>query len=347
MDVKPFPTKTLHGKPVLWAETAEEASLFRQRAHEIGLDLGLGAAFVGKRNGKERGNDYTQGTFYEYDLELDGARNALVKAPDSITDLVQWCACDVTLSVGDVPVLSIEDTTHLQGNNLFQRLPRVGRSTVLGIPAVTLQGIGPKLTGPGKFYALHRFMAAHIELTRQGKAPSVVLLYDDEASLKRQLKRLMAITRAALDGNAKALGAELSSVQEEMKAFLMLADDVPELPCITVSDEEVRINIGVRPDRNSWHKKGSGQMDTYVGLIYAAGVLFGTKPGGGKRSVVAHFKHLPNDFWWFKPSNHSLYSTLPQKFATFSYGSTEVGWYHKRPTKDFPGAGERRGLDDE
>ncbi len=331
---RPFETEVGDNEVVLWAETAAEADLFLQRMERNGAAFEIDRAFVGKRSVKDRGNRYIGGTFYEYDAESGGAVESGIIAPKAIVDLVQWCASDVMLSRGAEPLISIEDTTHIAGNNLFQRLPRVARSSFLGVPSVIFQGIGPKLTGKSRTWALHRFLSAYLKVNLVGSAPCLTVFYEGEKEAAAREDELIRLAGFAVSGDGQKFGRLSDRFLAKMKTIHSeIQGPVPPIRCIDVTDDEVRVLIGVRPERKSWAQKGSGQMDTYVGLIFAARLLFALQDNGEKtKEVVAFFKNLPPDFWWFADSNHSLYNTLPKEFADrYEYGSDELGRYDRRP----------------
>ncbi|HDN2671899.1 TPA: hypothetical protein ACGQVR_001475, partial [Klebsiella michiganensis] len=110
----------------IWAESPEEARNFIRNIYsKVNLPI-ISGIRVAKKNPSSRGNNYVAGSYYiaTNDEHVD-VTNELIQAPQAIVELVQWCTCDIMISVGDHPVCVIEDTTHIVRMNVFQRVPRI------------------------------------------------------------------------------------------------------------------------------------------------------------------------------------------------------------------------------
>jgi hypothetical protein len=84
---------------ILWAESPEEARMFLNRIGGTPAFPDIERIFVAKRSGTSRSNKYVGGEYYvtSNDKAVD-VFEQVVASPPGITDLVQWCTCDVMLS---------------------------------------------------------------------------------------------------------------------------------------------------------------------------------------------------------------------------------------------------------
>ncbi|HCB0059510.1 TPA: hypothetical protein MYL02_002618, partial [Klebsiella pneumoniae] len=144
----------------IWAESPEEARNFIRNIYsKVNLPI-ISGIRVAKKNPSSRGNNYVAGSYYiaTNDEHVD-VTNELIQAPQAIVELVQWCTCDIMISVGDHPVCVIEDTTHIVRMNVFQRVPRIIKAAQLGVHAIILQGTqGLDLNKRGDNWAIYRYM---------------------------------------------------------------------------------------------------------------------------------------------------------------------------------------------
>ena len=83
----------------LWAESPEEARNFLARGRQSNFIRGLSKIFVAKRSANSRGNNYTGGVYYRTtnDENVD-VYDDVILAPGKVTELVQWCTCDIMVS---------------------------------------------------------------------------------------------------------------------------------------------------------------------------------------------------------------------------------------------------------
>lgn len=302
----------------LWAESPEEARLFLGRARRQDLP-GFDRIMVAKRSAKNRSNDYVDGEYFQTSNDAHvTVYDDIEIAPPAIVDLVQWCTCDVMLSQGDAPVCVLEDTTHIVRMNVYQRFPRLVRAAMLGVPAIALQGTrGLDFRLRGDCWGMHRYMRAYAAASRKypdaGVLPYTYLPGADEARAERDafsyMKALITGDVARSEALRKRKVAEIEDIAEHGFQGHVARD----IQSIHVGPTEVTVNIGAQPDKKSWHEKGSGQMDPYIGMIAAAKFIY-CFDGAGKqvKDLVVAFKHLPEDFFWFRNwrTSRSLYKTL-------------------------------------
>lgn len=311
---------------ILWAESPEEARTFLFR---IAADVAfpkIAKIFVAKRNGKVRSNSYTSGEYWPTsdDDAIDVYRES-VGAPPRITELVQWCTCDVMLSWGDKPIVVIEDTTHIVRMNLFQRYARLARAASLGVPGAVLQGTqGLDLSKRGDVWALHRYLAAFQAMTRvHPVAPTLPLWYVPASGNElRVVDSLVAYVRLLIAGDfpgAKAIVDKQLADIDVLLAAGVQGERVRDVPSIDhTSESDVVVRIGANPNVKSWQEKGSGQMDPYVGMILAAKYLHCyDRYGRQVRRLRVDFTKLAPGFWFFREGAKAtaLYKRLPFEFA--------------------------------
>ncbi len=306
-------------KITVWAESSGEAEQFLKRIARSGLTFRIDEIYVAKTSGKSRANTYRGGQYHKYDIAQQACLDDMVKAPQSVIDAVQWCSCDLMIAVDDVVRLCIEDTTHLQGNNLFQRIPRLAKASMLGIPSIIFQGTrNLNLSQRGMRWAMKRYLNALLVINDIYKTWCIALLYHNDQEELSKEKRLIGICNEVVMGSGALIPQEIQQVIQTMRNFAHaeLGSATPPITCIQVGSNEVRVMIGVRPDRPSWTTKGSGQMDTYLGLICAAKLLYCYDANGKQvKELNVVFKYLPNGFWWFRDKNKSLYNTVPKEIA--------------------------------
>ena len=153
---------------LLWAESPEEARNFLKRMQSAGNQLKIERIFVAKRNPKSRSNTYVGGHYHPTsdDKSVD-VFDSVVASPPKITDLVQWCTCDIMLSRGWEPLVVMEDTTHIVRMDLYQRMPRLARAAIRGVPSLVLQGTrGLDFRLRGDRWALHRYLSTFEAIAR-------------------------------------------------------------------------------------------------------------------------------------------------------------------------------------
>jgi hypothetical protein len=245
----------------------------------------------------------------------------VVLAPPAITELVQWCTCDAMLSQGQAPLVVVEDTTHIVRMNLYQRFPRVARAASLGVPGLILQGTrGLEFRLRGDRWALFRYLQAFEALARvHGESSTLPFWYlaDQE---EEQEAYAFSYLNSLLVSDARAVEQSRAFALDRVRRVLHsgVEGDFPrDIPCIDHRGDEVVVKVGANPERKSWREKGSGQMDTYVGLILAAKYIYCYDANGDKiKPLVLEFTKLPPGFWFFSdPESTALYKRLPIEFA--------------------------------
>lgn len=280
--------------------------------------------FVAKRSGTSRSNKYVGGEYYvtSNDKAVD-VFEQVVASPPGITDLVQWCTCDVMLSYGPRPVAVVEDTTHIVRMNLYQRFPRLARAASRGVPGVVLQGTrGLDFRLRGDRWGLYRYLQAFEALARvHPDFPCIPIWYlstpDEESCAEQRMTKYLI---ALLNNDETSVLQQRKEVVDELRRVLkdgVEGDIARDIPCIVHGGKEVVVRIGANPDKKSWREKGSGQMDPYLGLILAAKYIYCYDVSGSLiKPLIIEFTKLPPDFWFFnRPNTSSLYKTLAKQYA--------------------------------
>jgi hypothetical protein len=207
---------------VLWAESPAEARNFLSRAAASGVSLPIEKIFVAKRSPETRTNTYIGGRYHPAtNDEAVNVYEQVVYAPPAITDLVQWCACDIMLSYGGAPCVVLEDTTHIVRMNLYQRIPRLARAANLGVPSLVLQGTrGLNLQLRGDRWGLYRYLQAFEAIARiYPRSPSLPVWYLPEAAEERiaqdfVLKHISAI----LNGDTYTVESQRAQVISNIRS---------------------------------------------------------------------------------------------------------------------------------
>lgn len=321
--------KAVTSKPLtIWAESPEEARNFLARADNTATKLNIERIFVAKRSPRERHNKYTGGEYYttSNDRAVD-TFDEIILAPNSVTGLVQYCTCDIMASFGNEPAFVLEDTTHIVRMNVFQRMPRLIKAANLGVPSIALQGtVGLDLTKRGDRWGLYRYLAVFAALYRRYPDHSPLpLFYSSDGSKidsedhaeKIAFGYIDAIISNNKENFSKIRRSVMSNVGTQLR-YALEHEPAPELPCIENGSREVTVHIGAKPDRISWIKKGSGQMDPYIGMIAAAKYLYCFDDQGKQiKSLTVSFTYLPNGFPFFKDGKDAtaLYKRLPFEIA--------------------------------
>ena len=308
----------------LWAESPDEARAFLARCANVGFPA-IDRIFVAKTSPRQRTSAYVSGVYRPTtdDQNVDVFDNTLL-APDAITDLAQWCTCDVVLSHGPTPFAALEDTTHIVRINLYQRIPRLARAALLGVPSLILQGTyGLDLEMRGDRWALYRYLQAFAGMARCfPSAPPLPVWYLPTSAAEAQaadhvLQHLKALAVADRVYVNRERRRALSVIRKLLRDGIE-GDIPPDLPSIRHDGPEVVVRIGAQPDRKSWRAKGSGQMDPYIGMIAAAKYIYCHDSNGEQtRPLIVEFAYLPTEFWFFKDRENAtaLYKRLPFEFA--------------------------------
>ncbi|MNG68862.1 hypothetical protein D3C73_248390 [compost metagenome] len=307
----------------IWAESPEEARNFIRNIYSKVNLPPISGIRVAKRNPSSRGNNYTVGGYYiaTNDEHID-VTNEIILAPPSIVELVQWCTCDIMISVGDNPVCVIEDTTHIVRMNVFQRVPRIIKAAHLGVHAIILQGTqGLDLKKRGDNWAIYRYMLPYQKANKIYPTLIAPILYlpndNDQYKAEMEVADLLATIfySPELISNKKSIiGSNLDSIVQSG----FNGNIAPPINSIRVLENKVIIKIGAKPERASWRTKGSGQMDPYIGMIAAAKYAYCFDHSGQKiRELVVEFTYLPADFFYFTDweSSTSLYKRLAFEIA--------------------------------
>ena len=242
----------------LWAESPEEARTFLARMRRSGHELQIRDVFVAKRSPRMRTNRYIDGRYFtapaEYflttgDDDID-VFNTTVPAPARIQDLVQWCTCDVMLSRGATPIVVVEDTTHIVRMNLYQRVPRLARAAMLGVPSVVLQGtVGLEFRLRGDRWALYRYLQAFSAIARiYPTAPCLPLWYLPSEQDEREQEAILAShVQALVDVDTQKIAADRTEILAKVQRVLSEGVDgevPPDLPSIDYAGAEVIVRIG-------------------------------------------------------------------------------------------------------
>ncbi|EPR9417417.1 hypothetical protein ACU9ZA_004831 [Klebsiella pneumoniae] len=307
----------------IWAESPEEARNFIRNIYsKVNLPI-ISGIRVAKKNPSSRGNNYVAGSYYiaTNDEHVD-VTNELIQAPQAIVELVQWCTCDIMISVGDHPVCVIEDTTHIVRMNVFQRVPRIIKAAQLGVHAIILQGKqGLDLNKRGDNWAIYRYMLPYQKANKIYPTLIAPVLYlpndEDQCRAEMEVANLLATIFYApnlISDKKLSIGKNLDDIV--LHGFN--GNIAPPINSIRVSDKEVVVKIGARPERASWRSKGSGQMDPYIGMIAAAKYAYCFDHAGNKtRDLVVEFTFLPDGFFYFTDweSSTSLYKRLAFEIA--------------------------------
>ncbi|WP_186259553.1 hypothetical protein [Burkholderia gladioli] len=311
----------------IWAESPEEARIFIDKAYNNGFRHFISAIYVAKRSPKNRSNDYVDGEYYctSNDPLNIQVYTTVIVAPPAIIALVQWCTCDIMISRGDIPIAVLEDTTHMVRMNVYQRVPRLFRAAILGVPALCLQGTrGLNFDLRGDCWAMHRYIRAFAAISRLHPNTAVLpFCYiptqaGDEAAKERMAFEYLD---ALVTGDVvRAQEIRRSAIAElnDISTNGYLGQIAPDINSIEVLPHAVTVHIGAKPDVKSWEAKGSGQMDPYIGMIAAAKYIYCFDAIGAQvRKMRVRFTFLKPDFWWFQnyQTSRSLYKTLAFQIA--------------------------------
>lgn len=308
----------------VWAESPEEARNFILNVYGRADLPPISEIRVAKRSPTSRGNNYLGGQYYvaTNDDYVD-VTDEVVEAPIRVKELVQWCTCDIMLSIDDEPVCVIEDTTHIVRMNVFQRAPRIIKAAQLGVHAIILQGTyGLELSKRSDNWALYRYMLPFQKANKiHGNTLVCPVLYlPDEHSQDQAEQRVSEILYSIFNAPKRVKEIKIETEKE--------LDDIihngfngyiaPPLPSIEVLDNEVIVKIGAKPDKPSWKTKGSGQMDPYIGMIAAAKYAYCYNEFGDRtRDLIVEFTFIPEGFFYFDgwEKSTSLYKRLAFEIA--------------------------------
>lgn len=311
---------------ILWAESPEEARNFLQRAKRQAFPFAISVIYVAKKSAKNRANSYVEGEYFvtSNDDEVTVYQEVII-APKPITELVSWCTCDVMLSRGQTPLAVLEDTTHIVRMNIFQRIPRLYKAAMLGVPAIVLQGTrGLDFSKQGDCWGLHRYIKAFAAICKRFPKPGVLPFFyvpTTEGDEDRAENEAFGYLTSIIGGDCERVNAIKDRVVTQVFHIASngyLGYSAPEIPSIEVGATEVIVNVGAKPDKKSWAAKGSGQMDPYIGMIAAAKFIYCFNADGEQvKDLIVRFKFLPPDFWWFQgwENSRSLYKTLAFEIA--------------------------------
>lgn len=312
-------------KLTLWAESPEEARSFLERVYSTDDLPRIERIFVAKRSPKSRGNKYIDGQYYitTDDADVDVYDEAII-APEKIRKLVQWCTCDVMLSIGSEPLLVLEDTTHIVRMNVYQRIPRLIKASMLGVKSIVLQGTrGLDFSKRGDCWAFYRYLQAFDAIHNVfPDNPSVPIWYlpsnESQLAAEYDVNRLI---KSVISGDMKFYREKSKHVTNEITRIMKEGFEEhipPAIPSMVNEDNLAIVKIGAKPDKKSWKCKGSGQMDPYIGMIAAAKYIFCYNENGQKtKPLRVEFTYLPEGFHFFKDwqSSNSLYKTLAFEIA--------------------------------
>lgn len=313
---------------VLWAESPEEARNFLGIWNSSKMHFEISRIFVAKRSGKSRSNSYLHGQYYATtnDRYVDVYEDVVITASPQIIGLVEWCTCDIMLSWGNNPIVAIEITTHIVRMNLYQRIPRLAKAAMNGVPSIALQGTrGLNFEMRGDRWALYRYLKTFIAMEKlYPDTPPLPIYYlpDANEEEKAQQTTLQYINHLLIKDSASIKGLSEKIIQEANETLengMFGKQEIPpDIPSIEHSGDEVIVHIGAKPDKPSWRTKGSGQMDPYIGMIVAAKYLYCYDSHGNQvKPLIVKFTYLPKGFFFFEnwETSNSLYKTLAFKIA--------------------------------
>jgi hypothetical protein len=306
----------------LWFDSAKEGKdfadllgmnrdYFKSLSVEVQTILQSSAKYVKHKTG------YRKGLYWPLvDIQKMITIENKVKAPDSITRMSQWQHHDFIIAKEYSPMLAVEVTEHaLTYNNVAQRIPRLVLSVSHGVPSLIFQKIDEKSKNKNKGW----FLQALVKSTEIFKCPCSALLFDDNSRVQNE-KVLSDLSCNFIEhicfGEEKSLEKAMKLLwnitEENRKMARELYDANPLSSCkwLSIDSNEVRVIIGVRPEDSMWNTKGTGGLDPYPGLVLLADILLcrvGPKKSDRNRKLVVEFRHIKEDFWWFKRFPSELY----------------------------------------
>lgn len=338
-------------KIIIWAESEAEAleffSLFKSD-----MDFIVEKIYVAKRSSGKRdvGHKYRQGEYFVYDHESRKVEDNSITAPDSITELVQWCSQDIIITDNSFkPILVIETTYHiLTYNNIAQRIPRIVRGSSKSVPTVIFQKIDKKASDLISWFTKSLSNAEEIYGTA-----CLALMFDDYDFEEARLLLIALLNKLV---NGLPVKTEISKIHSMMDFYNKQYDEGILIngkkgkgrTWLKVNENTVKVIIGVRDNcalskiknygcqgnhkdqvdfrKNLkyrslgakgcvWLSKGTGGMDPYPGLIKMSELLFCYKEGKKVKKLEVEFSKLPADFWWFKKNENEIYYYLVNLFA--------------------------------
>jgi hypothetical protein len=309
----------------LWAESPAEAANFYKKAIQAGYPLPINKVFVAKRTPNRGPNKYIQGLYFRTSGYPDfDVYQGYVQAPKAVIDLVNWCTCDIMVTRGETPVFVLEDTTHIVRMNLYQRIPRLARAAMLGVPSLMLQGTrGLNFRLRGDQWALYRYYQAFEAIARiYSKAPSLPVIYMPSINGDEDRANQLAFScvKAWIEHDvvqADIHKADILNAVQDVLTKGVNGAAPPDINSIYHTGPEVIVRIGAKPDKKSWNSKGSGQMDPYIGMIAAAKYIYCYDANGQQsKPLIVEFTYLPLGFKFFSnPSPTALYKRLPFELA--------------------------------
>jgi len=309
----------------LWFDSAKEGKdfanlLMRNRDHFTCAGANLGNILDSSLKYVKHKTDYRKGVYWPLvDIHKMRVLDSKIIAPHSITELSQWQHHDFVIAKNQDPMFAVEVTEHiLTWNNVAQRLPRMVLSASNTVPSAILQKFNEKTTDKHKGW----FLQAFSKSSEIFKTPCVALMFKED-NREDQAKVLSDLSCDLLEyicydstEALKRMNEHLWSIAEDnQKVANKLYAANPLLPCkwLTITPEEVRVFIGVRPEDSMWNTKGTGGLDPYPGLVLLADMLLcrtGPKRTDRSRKLVVEFKNLKRDFWWFAKYPDELYLQL-------------------------------------
>ena len=260
---------------------------------------------------------YRKGFYWKIeDIDKMTTLDQIVNSSEQIPKLVGWQHQDFIISANGLPKLTVEATEHeITWNNVAQRIPRLIQSVNCGIPSIIFQKIGERSTEKN----LGWFLQTLVNASKIYGIPCIAILFDNN-SRRNAEKKLSKIMVSLLDflwnNNKKSLEEFeklLKEIQNENEKFAKKWYDPKKLldaKWLEITDYEVKVVPGVRPDASMWKTKGTGGLDPYPGLVAMADFLFcrtGPNKTDRKKSLTVKFRNIKKDFWWFKKYPTELY----------------------------------------
>jgi hypothetical protein len=235
-------------KVIIWAESEAEALEF-MGLFEADMNFIVSKIYIAKRSSGKRdvGHKYRNGEYFSYDISTRKVSGEPSVAPDSVTEIVQWCSQDIIVTDTQFkPILIIETTYHiLTYNNVAQRIPRIVRGSSLGVPSVIFQKVDKSSTTLISWFTKALSNAEEIY-----KTECLALIFDDD-DFEEAKKLLITLLNNLV--NSKKAPVEIKKIHDIMDEFNKNYD------------EKVLIN-GKRGAGRKWLKFEKDKMRVIIGV---------------------------------------------------------------------------------
>tara|TARA_Y100000590_G_C15732891_1_gene1017651 strand:+ start:141 stop:1217 length:1077 start_codon:yes stop_codon:yes gene_type:complete len=240
----------------------------------------------------------------------------IIRSSVQIIEVIKWQHQDFIISYDGIPKLTIETTEHqITWNNVAQRMPRLIQSVNCGTPTIIFQRIGERTTEQN----LGWYLQTLVNATNIYKIPCVGILFDDNSrdEAEKKLSNIMIELLDYLSTNNQEsrkkfeeLLWEVHKENKEKAEKFYKSDKLLRSGWLEITDKEVKVIPGVKPSATMWKTKGTGGLDPYPGLVVMADILLcrtGPSKNDRRKSLTVKFRHIKEDFWWFKKYPTELY----------------------------------------